>query len=223
MKNLKLALKIGIGFGVVLALVVVLGAVAYMGMSSVSGTSTRIKNEYVPEVELANEIQNHAQRAMFAMRGFAHSGDRAEYDTMRAQLAEAKKALADAQALADRYPRLVALRESIGSLSAQLAGYEKLSSQTVVIMEALNAARDERVASAERFFKAAQDVARLYESVLHKSIAKDAGKNTLEDDLQNLELANGILETASSIQFHVLRADVTGDAAEYKQAKALFQ
>ncbi|WP_243310370.1 methyl-accepting chemotaxis protein [Fundidesulfovibrio agrisoli] len=223
MKNLKLSLKIGIGFGVVLALVVVLGAVAFMGMSSVSETSQRIKNEYAPEVELANEIQNHAQRAMFAMRGFAHTGNKAEYETMRAQLAEAKKALAEAQALADRYPRLVALRESIGSLTAQLADYEKLSSQALVIQEALNAARDERVASAERFFKAAQDVARLYEGVLHKSIAKDSGKNTLEDDLQNLELANGILETASSIQFHVLRADVTGDVAEYKQAKALFQ
>ncbi|MGD0728380.1 MAG: chemotaxis protein, partial [Spirochaetia bacterium] len=71
MRNMKTAAKIGVGFGLVIAIAMALGAIAIINMLGVQGDARRLDQETVPQVELANSIERSSQLAMYNMRGYA--------------------------------------------------------------------------------------------------------------------------------------------------------
>ena len=56
-KNMKLATKMGVGFGSLIVIVCLLGGLAIYNMTSVTSESEKLANEYVPEVRLANNVE----------------------------------------------------------------------------------------------------------------------------------------------------------------------
>ena len=56
-KNLKLGIKISVGFGLLILIACVLGGLAVVNMRSVEGESTRLAKEFVPEVNMGNAAQ----------------------------------------------------------------------------------------------------------------------------------------------------------------------
>jgi methyl-accepting chemotaxis protein len=57
LKNLKLGVKIGGGFGMLIIIACTLGGLAIFNMSNVETESTRLAKAYVPEVEVANNLE----------------------------------------------------------------------------------------------------------------------------------------------------------------------
>ncbi|MBF0303699.1 MAG: MCP four helix bundle domain-containing protein, partial [Desulfamplus sp.] len=57
-KNMKLGTKIALGFGSLIIIALLLGGMAVVNMRTVSVESTKLANEYVPEVAVASEISN---------------------------------------------------------------------------------------------------------------------------------------------------------------------
>jgi len=72
-KNLKLGAKLGTGFGLLILISMILGGLAVFNMSTISTKSTHLADEYVPEVNLANEIERNARQTMYNMRGYSLS------------------------------------------------------------------------------------------------------------------------------------------------------
>jgi len=70
MRNLKTAAKIGVGFGLVIAIAMAIGAIAIWNMLGVQGDARRLDSETVPQVELANSIERSAELAMYNMHGY---------------------------------------------------------------------------------------------------------------------------------------------------------
>jgi methyl-accepting chemotaxis protein len=99
MKNLKLALKIGIGFGLVIAIALCLGVIALLAMNRVQSDAGRLARELVPSVQVANNVERYSLQAMFNMRGYALSLNQGYLDLGRKDLEEAKKHLEEAAAL----------------------------------------------------------------------------------------------------------------------------
>ena len=109
MRNLKLAGKIGVGFGLVLVIAMALGAVAILNMRGVQGDAKRLAGETVPQVTLANSVERNALLTMYNIRGYALSRNPDFLDQEKAALIETRRFLADAESLAAKYPRLVVL------------------------------------------------------------------------------------------------------------------
>jgi hypothetical protein len=76
MNNLKLAVKLGFGFGALILIAAILGGVAIVSMKGVEGDSTRLAREYVPEVGMANSIERHTLLMMYAVRAYSYSGNK---------------------------------------------------------------------------------------------------------------------------------------------------
>jgi methyl-accepting chemotaxis protein len=69
MKNIKLGIKIGGGFGVLILIACALGGLAVFNMKSVETDSIRLAQEYVPQVGIANELERSSLLTMYAWRG----------------------------------------------------------------------------------------------------------------------------------------------------------
>ena len=57
LKNLKLGVKIGGGFGILIVISLILGGMAVINMSSSKKQAEQLSEEYVPEVEIANGLE----------------------------------------------------------------------------------------------------------------------------------------------------------------------
>ncbi|HCF06451.1 MAG TPA: hypothetical protein DEU72_09525 [Desulfomicrobiaceae bacterium] len=71
MKNLKLGVKIGLGFALVLAIMATLGGITFFGARQVADGADHMANAYVPEVGIAADVQANTQSMMYAWSGYA--------------------------------------------------------------------------------------------------------------------------------------------------------
>ena len=73
MKKAKLGTKIVLGFCALIFIAMALGGMAVWNMKSVVGESSKLAKEFVPEVQVANEIERHSLVTMYNMMGYAWS------------------------------------------------------------------------------------------------------------------------------------------------------
>ena len=130
MKNMKVGLKIGLGFGILILISCVLGGMAVWSMNSVGHNAARMAGEYVPEVEIANNLERSAQQAMYAMRGYAMSEAPAFREQALRELSELDKHIAKAQEHAKAYPGLVRLNRDAQTARQKLDEYSALGVET---------------------------------------------------------------------------------------------
>ncbi|GAB7079157.1 methyl-accepting chemotaxis protein [Megalodesulfovibrio paquesii] len=150
MKNLKLAYKIGTGFGLLILISCALGGVAIWNMGDVEDDATQLVQEFIPEVGMAGEVERETASLMYAMRGYAFTQKEAFWQQATTAQTQLKEALRLLRAHADKYPRLVKLREKIPAAEKSIAEYESLMTKTRESVQGMLAARGAmEVASAE--------------------------------------------------------------------------
>jgi methyl-accepting chemotaxis protein len=125
MKNLRLAAKIGVGFGLVIAIAVALGAVAIISMRGVQGDAGRLERETVPQMDVATNLERNALLSMYNMRGYALSAQKSSLDEAKTYLEMTQKYLTDAENLASKYPRLGTLRNSAAEAKSRVERYAR--------------------------------------------------------------------------------------------------
>ena len=96
-KNLKLAAKISLGFGLLLLIAIALGGLATWNMLCVKTVTTPIVHGGGPEVGLANEVERWSHLTLYETRGYAFTEDAKFLDSARKNLGEVKKFLAAAK------------------------------------------------------------------------------------------------------------------------------
>ena len=57
MRNLKLGMKIGIGFGILILIACSLGGMAVFNMTTVEKDAKKLSDQYVPEVAVATNVE----------------------------------------------------------------------------------------------------------------------------------------------------------------------
>ncbi len=137
MKNFKLGKKIGIGFGALIAISLVLGGVAVWNMRSVSGLAAKLNFQFVPEMEVSSAVDSSFQDTMFEIRGYGYTLDKNSLEAGMKSLEQVKKNLKEAQELAAGSSELVKLREEVEKAHVKLAEYERLVLETTAKSEAL--------------------------------------------------------------------------------------
>ncbi|GAB1410107.1 hypothetical protein MASR1M90_12610 [Desulfovibrionales bacterium] len=130
MKNLKLGLKIGLGFGMLILIACALGGMAVYNMKLVETDSQRLDQEYMPETNIVNMIDHYALLTMYEWRGYAFTNDPAFLASGKKYLDQVQQQLDLAKAHLEKYPHLAALREHLPTIQARLTEYKNLSQET---------------------------------------------------------------------------------------------
>ena len=112
--SLKIGKRITLGFAIVLAILLVLGATALVNMLGVKTIASKIKTESIPAVEVANNVERMSLETMYQLRGYAFTEEPTFLDAGKRNLAEVKNFLRSAQALGASAPDLAMLLGLLG-------------------------------------------------------------------------------------------------------------
>jgi methyl-accepting chemotaxis protein len=219
-KNLRLGMKIGLGFGCLLLIAMFLGGLAVYKMNGVGTEATMLSDEYVPEVSIANEIERNSLMTMYNMRGYGLTEEDAYLKDGQKYLAQVKNFLTDAKALADSSPHLVKLAGSITEIDTEVNQYEQLTNQTVEKNGQIEANRKQMDDAAGTYMKNCSDFLKGQNDMMVKEI--DSNIILIQERVQKTNLVNDIIDLGNEIRLSVWRSQAEQNTELAKQALELF-
>jgi methyl-accepting chemotaxis protein len=206
LKNLKLGIKIGGGFGVLIVLALALGALAIFNMSRVGHDATRLAEEYVPEVGLANEIERTTLETVISLRGYGFTEDRQMYVEGIKGLDKLAVLVKATKEHAAKYPHLVKLKEGADRLDALLPEWRKLTEQTAGLFDILARERKVMDQSAAEFVKNANEFSSDQSRFLNEEIAAGAVPDKLKERAWKVDLMGDVLNLGNQARVRNFRS-----------------
>jgi len=150
MKSMTLGKKIGAGFGALILIATLLGALALVNMRAVSSLAEKLSTQFVPESQISSDFASALDKANLAVRSYGLTADETYLETSRKALGEVHSALAAAQKLSDDHSDLVKLKEHLGQITPALKDYE-------LAIDATEAKNKEVIAGRDQLNKGAAD------------------------------------------------------------------
>ena len=222
MKNLKLALKLAVGFGLVILIALVLGGFAIWQMSIATREATSLANENVPSVAVANSVERSALLTMYEIRGFRLTGEDAYHTAGVKYLEDVKGHLKAAKDLAAKYPDLGQLKAAAEKAEVKALEYEQLVKQTAANDKAMEGNRTQMNTNAQAFIKVCTD----YLEAQNKAFASDTQNNATMDKLRErnlkINLVNDIIDAGNSVRLAAWRAQAERDPKQIETAQKHF-
>jgi methyl-accepting chemotaxis protein len=218
MKNMKLAVKIGVGFGLVIAIAVALGVLAISNMLWIQSDAGRLAGELMPTVQLANNIERYSFLTMFNMRGYTLSDSQNFLDEERKNLAQVNKYLGDATLLASRHPRLAALRTSSAKAKARVDEFTGLAEQAVLVNTDIRDRKEKQRAAAAAFVQACYDFQNRTMVSFGNSINNRESRAAQKNYLAQVSLIDHTISLGNALQVGSLTSQIAGDTTALETA-----
>jgi methyl-accepting chemotaxis protein len=131
-KDLSIGKKLGLSFGIVIFLTLLLGLVGISNFYRVQNQTNRITQQYLPLSNISNEIATAAQRAMYAQRGYRYTvSENFRQEGVR-YLNDLRSNLDVARSLTRQYPEFEEFLQVVEATEAALNEYEGYFNETVV-------------------------------------------------------------------------------------------
>ncbi len=223
MKNLKLAKKIGLGFGILIAIAAILGGMAVWNMLDVRGDTRHLTYAYVPEVEISNNIERTSLQTMYEMRGYALSRNPIYLQRGRENLESIKAEIRRAEDLAQAQPVLVKLHDAVSQVKTDVGKYEELAEKTVATNEKIAAEREQMNIAAARFMQKSQELLDTQNESMKTEIGGYTEPQALIDRLTKINLINDIIDAGNEVRVANFKAQAVRDHEMLKEALKRFE
>ena len=211
MKNMTIGKKITLGFGALILIASLLGGMAIFSMKSVQTQSQILAEGYVPESQIASDLESAYANVFLNVRSYGFTADNSYLETARKSLEEVHKQQSAAQKLSDERPELVKLHEDLKELAPALQSYEDLITQT----EAKN---KEILLGRDTLNKTAGDFIANIDKLIAGQKAKQAGEikafteaPKLQQRADKLALANDIRGEGNAARIAVFKSQALRD------------
>ena len=222
MKNVRMALKIGGGFGCLIVIVLAIGTLGLVSMREAKNDSDLLAEQYLPETAVANDLERLLLRTMYAMRGYSLS-ERQEYrDQAKAEVDLVRQALGKATALADKFPGLVRLRAEVGQAKDRTSAYFALADETERSIRAEGEARKTMDAAAADLTESIDTLLQNQKKKLQTEVQADAASAALASRASKLFDCEELYRIIATIRLDNFKAQATHNPALRKEAVALF-
>ena len=101
--TMTLGKRISLGFGILVAITLVLGTMGVINMRSAATNATKLSDIYAPEVQVASEVFKTANQIRYDIRAFTMQDDEKSLAEAKKGFVELQKLLSDAEALGNNY------------------------------------------------------------------------------------------------------------------------
>ena len=218
MRNMKTAAKIGVGFGLVIAVAMAIGAIAIMNMLGVQSDARRLDRETVPQVELANSVERSAQLAMYNMHGYSLTTQNTYLLQANGFLDQTRSHLAEAEELAAKNPRLIVLRKNTAEAITRVEQYKKLGADIVTANNDLLSARMALDSSSSSFMERALKLLDGQNQQMAAAVRSGSGAAGVERWMARVNGISAIILLGSNLNASAYKAQALGDASILKRA-----
>ena len=219
---MRMALKIGGGFGCLIVIVLAIGALGLVSMRVAKTDSDMLAEQYLPETAVANDLERLLLRTMYAMRGYSLS-ERQEYrDQAKAEAELVRQSLAKAGALADKYPGLVRLRAEMAQAKDRTNTYFTLADETERSIRAEGEARKTMDAAAADLTESIDNLLESQKQKLQEEMRAQAPSADLASRVDKLLDCEELYQIIATIRLDNFKAQATHNPALRKEAMTLF-
>ncbi len=223
MKNLKLAVKIGFGFGILIVIACSLGGLAIYNMSQVERESTRLAHEYVPEVSIANEVERNALLLMYDMRGYGLSQENTFLQTSRDFMKKLEGFLEQARQHAEKFPQLVALKQNVTEATTKKDQYKALMDDTETMVRTMERLNTQLFEAAVSFMQEAEAYLHSQEEAIKKEFFEETPTHKLVERLDKITKINNIINMGNNSRINNFRGRALRDMNIFNTAMEPFQ
>ncbi|NDY56262.1 HAMP domain-containing protein [Desulfovibrio sulfodismutans] len=214
-KNLKLAGKIGLGFSLVLAIAMAVGAVSIVSMSGVRTQNHVLAQTNVPEWSLSGIIERHQRQAGYYNLGYSLNlqpewleKGRKEMAMARAAMQKGLSGLKDTSGSGDADSFGKVLREISGSMDA----YEVSVEKTQQSVERTKAAREALIKAAQSFSESIGAYLKEQQSAMLRQITANDSAGELKIRQDRIERGMAILMAGEDIRADAWEAQATSNS-----------
>jgi methyl-accepting chemotaxis protein len=220
LKNMKLGLKMSLGFGLVILLVVIVGGLAVFNMLQIQEQSTALEREYIPEVDVANNIERNAQQLMYNMRGYSLKFDEDFYEQGQRYMKELNSYLEDAQNLAASSDILVQLQKDVKTAREYVSEYKSLANETAEVIDEIRAQREVLDESAALYMKQAHAFLETQREFFMQDLENDVGDEKIAERLRKVNIMNDAIDYANNARILTFKAQADFNYSMIKDAIA---
>ncbi|EPR44672.1 methyl-accepting chemotaxis sensory transducer [Desulfovibrio sp. X2] len=222
MKNLKLGIKMGLGFGLLIVIACVLGGLAVYSMRGVSQDADRLDTQFVPEVAKANGLERAYRAAMLETRTLSFTGDEETLQAVRRTMGEVKEALRKVEEHAQAFPQLTILRENVAKAKEKIALYESLSDETAALQAGIAKDRDKLDTAGQQYMRNCTTFLADQNTSMEREIQAKAPPQVLAERLQKITWVNEIIAVGNDTRVRNFKSQAMRDPEMAKAALANF-
>lgn len=209
--NMKLGAKIASGFGILIAISLMLGVVAVVNMNSAKKNAEKINDEYVEEVVTVGQLERRIQRYMYNMRGYGFTEGKKYLDLANEDLGRIKESLAAAKKISDSYPELTVLAKNVPAITAKMNDYESQSKSTVERMDAIEGDRKAMDSAAAVFMKNCDDYLESQKAAFDKEIGSATASEQFRERFAKINMINDVIDLGNEIRIANFRSQALRD------------
>lgn len=210
--TMTLGKRISLGFGILVAITLMLGTMGVINMRSAASNATKLSDVYAPEVQVASEVFKTANQIRYEIRAFMMQDDEKSLAEAKKGFVSLQKLLSDAEVLGKKYD-LKALIEQQKIASKALTEYMASVERSEKILERKKAFDTSMVDNARVFIKSADDYLRTQEAQLKQEIEEKADKTKLIDRVEKITKINNIIDIGNEARVYGQRAQVKRDVS----------
>jgi methyl-accepting chemotaxis protein len=209
--NMKLGTRIWVGFGAVLGICALLGGTAVVSMTMVKSDTTKLDEEYVPEVAIANELERNSLETMYQVRGYTYTYDANFLTEGKKHLAEVHESLKKAEDLAQKSVHLVKLKDQVKTAKTNVEEYSTLLGESEKEINDIVAARHELDKSAAEFLKSITAYIASQDAKMEREIKEGAGKSKLLERYVKQKLGNEVIDYGNAVRVAAQKSQALRD------------
>ena len=222
MNNLTIGKKIALGFGALILIAGLLGGIAVFTMKTVQTQSQTLAEGYVPESEIAGNLQDAFSKAVLAIRSYGYTAENSFLENARQAMAEVHKQQQLAQKLSGEHPELIKLRENLKALEPALASYENLVDRTEAKNKDILLGRDKLNQTAADFIANIDKLIAGQNAKQEGEIKASAEAPKLQQRANKLALANSIRGEGNAARIAVFKSQALRDPKLIEEGLAGF-
>ncbi len=216
--KLTMGKKIGIGFAVILAILIATGVYGILNMRSAASGARTLSQEYVPEFSYAADLQSAMGSVMLSGRTYGFTGNKTDLEDARKQLIAVKKQVENLQQLADNHPQLVQLNKEIKTLPSSVAAYETALADTEKANETMEKTRVNATQQANAVNESINGLLAFQNSSFADEIKTNAPAAKLAIRQDKITWLNQLLSEFASLRMDNLRSRAARDTKDLQKA-----
>ncbi len=206
-KDLGLGVKLGIGFGILIAVFSTLGFMALINMRAIQQKTSQLGEDLIPMVTATYNMEHFTHEAMHAMLGYSLSEEEHYYVSAKNHIARTERYYQQADSMINASPALARFAESSAKIGANLGAFTEYTEE----MAALN----NRV---KRLRESMEDTYKTFTRYSHALLIKEnldfrkklLDKSTPEEELVNLhrlsKMVNLIIDKGNISRIEAIQA-----------------
>ncbi len=206
LKNLRIAHKLNLSFGVLLAIFIVLGIIVSIQQAKIKQTASLLFSKQTPSIEKVNEVERNWQHAIFNLRTYGYNKEENALNQGIHYLNEAQKSLTQLSVLLKEDQTLI---EKIRGLQNELNNFSSIINKTQESHIQVHKAHKQMTNAYLILREQCNTYLGLQYQKLKKDIDKGAPKNITKRRADKISLMNGVMDNIDELNNKLWEAELT--------------